>query len=105
MNFDVLIYCETTEHCPYCNEYLGTKIRYLETSKSSKWEDFLYDIGYYTGDDERNCEGEHRPLDGAQCAHLVEWLADNKPQHWDAIRACVQLAAHNDLNVYIRATW
>lgn len=106
MKFEVLLYSETGTVCPFCGEHLGTIIYEMETSVgSSEWEDFLYDIDYYVENDALSWEGERRLLDGAQLAHLVEWLADNKPANWDRLRMVAQHAALKDLDLYIRATW
>ena len=109
MSLDITIKERKEFHCPDCGRLVTTQDIGAEDSCGRKWYNFLEQIEYYVPYGKRTEEndwyGEDMVLTEEQAKQLYDFVSDNLPYRWVAIKNLIASALLHGNKVVINANW
>ena len=109
MSLDITIREQQEFRCPDCGRLVTTQDIDAECSSGRVWYDFLESVGYYVPYEKRTEEndwyGEDMVLTEAQAKQLADFVSENFPYRWVAIKNLIASALLHGNKVVINADW
>ena len=109
MSLDITIKERKESHCPDCGRLVTTQDIGAEDSCGREWYNFLEQIGYYVPYGKRTEENDWYEKDMVlteeQAKQLYDFVSDNLPYRWVAIKDLIARAQLHGNKVVINADW
>ena len=109
MGLDITIKERKEFRCPDCGRLVTTQDIDAEYSCGRVWYDFLESVGYYVEGDnlteENDWYGKDMVLTEEQAKQLYDFVSDNLPYRWVAIKNLIASAMPHGDKVVINADW